>query len=62
MPGDNVVQLVAPAPADVSLDESVRVVYPRQTTRGTGALDFTLEGRTATRLQGFDAGSPTCWT
>ncbi|HEY1908499.1 MAG TPA: C25 family cysteine peptidase, partial [Myxococcaceae bacterium] len=55
-PGDNVVQLVAPAPADVSLEQSVRLVYPRQTTRGTGALDFTLQGGTATRLQGFDAG------
>ncbi len=56
VPGDNVVQLVAPAPADVSLEQSVRVVYPRQTTRGTGALDFTLEGGTATRLQDFDVG------
>ena len=54
VPGDNVVELVAPAPGDISLEQSVRLVYPRQTARGTGALDFTLEGGTATRLDGFD--------
>ena len=52
--GDNVVGLVAPAPGDVSLEQSVRLVYPRATVRGSGALDFTLEGGTATRLDGFD--------
>src|SRR5262249_51176782 len=40
VPGDNVVQLVAPTPADVSLEQSVRLVYPRQTVRDVGALEF----------------------
>ena len=54
VPGDNVVQLVSGADEDLSLEQSIRLVYPRQTVRGSGALDFTLEGGTATRLQGFD--------
>ena len=54
VPGDNVVQLVSGAGEDVSLEQSIRLVYPRQTVRGSGALDFTLEGGTATRLEGFD--------
>ena len=54
MPGDNVVQLVSGAGEDVSLEQSIRLVYPRQTVRGSGALDFTLEGGIATRLEGFD--------
>jgi len=55
VPGDNIVGLVAPAPGDISLEQVVRLVYPRPTFRGTGALDFTLEGGMATRLEGFDA-------
>ena len=53
VPGDNVVQVVSGAGEDVSLEQSIRLVYPRQTIRGSGALDFTLEGGTATRLEGF---------
>jgi hypothetical protein len=56
VPGDNVVQLVSGAGEDVTLEQSVRLVYPHQTVRGTGALDFTLEGGTSTRLEGFDPG------
>jgi len=54
VPGDNLVQLVSGAGEDVSLEQSIRLVYPRQTIRGSGALDFTLEGGAATRLDGFD--------
>ena len=54
LPGDNEVELVAPAAADLSLEQFVRLVYPRHTLRGSGALDFTLPGGGATRLVGFD--------
>ena len=54
VPGDNVVGLVAPAPGDVSLEHYVRLVYPRLTARGTGALDFTLPAGGSARLDGFD--------
>jgi len=54
VPGDNVVQLVSSADEDLSLEQSIRLVYPRQTIRGSGALDFTLEGGRAARLDGFD--------
>jgi len=54
VPGDNVVTLTAPATGDFSLEQYVRIVYPRHTIRGTGALDFTVAGGTATRLDGFD--------
>jgi hypothetical protein len=54
--GDNTVELVAPGAGDVSLEHYVRLVYPRLTARGSGALEFTLAGGTATRLDGFDPG------
>ena len=54
VPGDNVVGLVAPAAGDVSLEQYVRLVYPRLTARGTGALDFTLPAGSSARLDGFD--------
>jgi len=54
VPGDNVVGLVAPASGDLSLEHYVRLVYPRLTARGTGALDFTLPAGGAARLDGFD--------
>jgi len=54
VPGDNLVGLVAPAAGDISLEQYVRIVYPRVTIRGTGPLDFTLTGGSATRLDGFD--------
>ena len=54
MPGDNVVQVVSWRRQRRRLARTVvRLVYPRQTIRGSGALDFTLEGGTATRLEGF---------
>jgi len=55
VPGDNVVSMVASGGEDVSLEQYVRLVYPRLTTRGTGALDFTLASGSAARLDGFDA-------
>jgi hypothetical protein len=55
VPGDNVVGLVAPGAGDVSLEQYVRLVYPRLTMRGTGALDFTLAAGGSARLDGFDA-------
>ncbi len=54
IPGDNEIELVAPAASDISLEEFVRLVYPRQTLRGSGALDFRLQGGSATLLKGFD--------
>ncbi|HEY1905508.1 MAG TPA: C25 family cysteine peptidase, partial [Myxococcaceae bacterium] len=54
VPGDNVVGLVAPASGDVSLEQYVRLVYPRLTARGTGALDFTLAAGSSAQLDGFD--------
>jgi len=54
VPGDNVVALMAPSPGDLSLEQYIRIVYPRQTVRGTGPLDFTVPGGAATRLDGFD--------
>ncbi len=54
--GDNTVELVAPGSADISLEQYVRLVYPRFTVRGSGALEFTLAGGAATRLDGFDPG------
>ena len=54
VPGDNVVGLVAPAAGDVSLEQYVRLVYPRLTMRGDGALDFTLDAGASARLAGFD--------
>jgi hypothetical protein len=53
MPGSNTVELVAPS-GDFSLEQYVRLVYPRQTVRGSGALEFTLAGGSAARLEGFD--------
>ena len=54
VPGDNVVGLSSSSDQDLSLEQYVRVVYPRFTTRSAGALDFTLEAATSARLQGFD--------
>ncbi|HZJ54336.1 MAG TPA: C25 family cysteine peptidase [Myxococcaceae bacterium] len=54
VPGDNVVGLVAPGASDVSLEQYVRIVYPRYSARGSGALELTLAGGSATRLDGFD--------
>jgi hypothetical protein len=50
-----VVGLVAAGGKDVSLEQYVRLVYPRFTLRGVGALDFTLEAGASARLAGFDA-------
>jgi hypothetical protein len=55
VPGDNVLGLVAPGAGDVSLEQYVRLVYPRLTMRGDRALDFTLEAGASARLAGFDA-------
>ncbi|HEY1333511.1 MAG TPA: hypothetical protein VGF31_04575, partial [Myxococcaceae bacterium] len=54
VPGDNVVGLSSSSDEDFSLEQYVRVIYPRFTTRGAGALDFTLESGSSARLQGFD--------
>lgn len=54
VPGENVVELVTAGSSDVSLEQFVRIVYPRRTARGVGALEFTLPGGAATRLEGFD--------
>ena len=54
VPGDNVVGLVAPAASDISLEQYVRLVYPRHTARVSGALELTLPGGSATLLDGFD--------
>jgi len=55
IPGDNVVGLVATGgDTDLSLEQYVRLVYPRLTRRGAGALDFTLDAGTSARLDGFD--------
>ncbi len=55
LPGDNVVGLVAPAGSDVSLEQYVRLVYPRMAARGSGPLEFTLAGGGSARLDGFEA-------
>jgi hypothetical protein len=55
IPGDNVVSMVASGGEDVSLEQYVRLVYPRLTMRGTGALDFTLDAAASARLSGFDS-------
>jgi Peptidase family C25 len=54
VPGDNVVGMVSSGGADVSLEQYVRLVYPRLTMRGTGALDFALPAGSSARLDGFD--------
>jgi len=54
VPGDNVVGLVSGAAGDLSLEQYVRLVYPRLTARGSGALDFTLSAGASARLDGFD--------
>ncbi|HZJ54335.1 MAG TPA: C25 family cysteine peptidase [Myxococcaceae bacterium] len=54
VPGDNLVGLVAAGSSDLSLEQFVRIVYPRRTARGSGALELTVPGGSATRLEGFD--------
>ncbi len=55
VPGDNVVGLVAPGATDISLEQFVRIVYPRRTSRTSGQLELTLPAGEATVLDGFDA-------
>jgi hypothetical protein len=55
--GDATVQLVSSADADISLESYIRLVYPRQVARGSGALSFSLAGGSSARLAGFAAGS-----
>ena len=55
VPGDNVVGLASSGDGDLSLEQYVRLVYPRLTMRGDGALDFTLDSGGSARLAGFDS-------
>jgi uncharacterized protein (TIGR03382 family) len=55
--GDTQVSLTSSGPNDFSLEDHVRLVYPRRTVRATGAMVFSLPGGTTASLQGFAAGT-----
>ena len=54
VPGDNVVQLVSGAGADVSLEQSIRLIYPPPDRSWLGSARLHARGGAATRLEGFD--------
>ena len=55
--GDTQVSLTSSGPDDLTLENYVRLVYPRRTARGSGAMVFSLPGGTTASLQGFAAAS-----